>query len=344
MQGRLILVAVRVRIGLEEAGGIEGRVANVLPGAPVELIGAEAGDHVDGSAAGVAKLGAGVIDYHLKLGYRIGRGLHHLVGESLIGGAVLVVVQAVEEEVVEGAAQAVDVKGAFARIALGELAGAGNHAGGQLHQLRILASVQRQLGDFAVGDHLAVFAGLGLQLRRLGRGGYRGGRRGHLQGHIHALVSADRQLEFGHSRLKTLRRHLQLIGADGDVHEPELSPVVAGCRGLRPSGCVVQRYLGVWNDRSARVGHRSEHCCCVKLRPGEGCKHNNKREHCYTTHHCPPEMIHTFVHRGSNRACDTLPPGCRLGKPQTFNTQPDVIKAYLGMNLPYDELLSTLFR
>ena len=92
-------------------------------------------------------------------------------------------------------------------------------------------------------------------------------------------MRANRQLEFGHSRLETLRRHLQLIGADGDVHKSELSPVIGGYCGLRTGGCIVQRYLRVRNDRSTRIGHCSEHCCCVKLRLGEGCKHNKKHEH-----------------------------------------------------------------
>ena len=62
-----------------------------------------------------AVLGAHVVGDDLELGHRVRRRLHHLVREALVAGAVGVVVDAVEQVVVEGAAQAVDVERALAR-------------------------------------------------------------------------------------------------------------------------------------------------------------------------------------------------------------------------------------
>ena len=70
---------------------------------------------VDGRAGGAAVLRAHVVGDDLELADRVRRRLHHLVREALVARAVGVVVDAVDQEVVEHAAQAVDVERAFAR-------------------------------------------------------------------------------------------------------------------------------------------------------------------------------------------------------------------------------------
>ena len=82
----------------------------------VELVGAAAERGVDDGAAGAAVLGAEVVGLDLELLDRVGRDLHDLVREALVAGAVGVVVDAVEDEVVERAAQAVDVERRVARV------------------------------------------------------------------------------------------------------------------------------------------------------------------------------------------------------------------------------------
>ena len=103
--------------GLKKPVGVQLGVAEELPGVAVKLVGAAAVGDVDRRAGRAAVLGAHVVGDDLELADRVGRRLHHLVREALVARAVGVVVDAVDQEVVEGAAQAVDVERAFARRA-----------------------------------------------------------------------------------------------------------------------------------------------------------------------------------------------------------------------------------
>src|SRR5207247_1799768 len=71
--------------------------------------------HVHRGARGAAVFGALVVRHHAELADRVRGRLHHLVRETLVARAVRVVVDAVDEEVVEHAPQAVDVERALAR-------------------------------------------------------------------------------------------------------------------------------------------------------------------------------------------------------------------------------------
>ncbi len=77
----LVLVQGRLAadIGLEIAACVQIGVAKKLPYPAVKLVGAVAGNDVDGGAAGAAILRAHVVGDHLKLGDRIGGQLDHLV-------------------------------------------------------------------------------------------------------------------------------------------------------------------------------------------------------------------------------------------------------------------------
>src|SRR5580704_10441430 len=95
----------------------------------MEAVGSALRGDVDGGAGGAAVLGALVIGHDLPLGNRVGRNGDDLVVEALIGLAVSIVVHAVEEEVIEDAALAIDVIGAGADQAAD---GAGGSSGGCL--------------------------------------------------------------------------------------------------------------------------------------------------------------------------------------------------------------------
>ncbi len=182
---------------------------------------------------------------------------------------------AVEQVVIEDAAEAVDVEGTFPLgVICAELGGAGNDARGQFDQLRILASVQWQFGDLALIDDLPALAGFCFQLGGFGRGDYRSGCRGHTQLHIHALVCADCEVEAGRGGLKALRGDVQFIGADRDRQKAKLSAVVGAGRGACLRGCIVQHHLAVRDDCPAGVGHCSEYGGCVELRPGDCCQYH----------------------------------------------------------------------
>ena len=101
--------------GPEEAGGVELGAAHELPRRAAEGVGAARIGDVDRRAGRASVLGAHVVGDDLELADRVRRRLHHLVREALVAGAVGVVVDAVDQEVVEGRAQAVDVERAFAR-------------------------------------------------------------------------------------------------------------------------------------------------------------------------------------------------------------------------------------
>ena len=103
---------------LEEGRRVQRGVAEELPGIAVELVGAAAIRDVDGRAGRTAVFRALVVRHDAELADRVGRRLHHLIREPLVARAVGVVVHAVDQEVVERAAQAVDVERAFARRAV----------------------------------------------------------------------------------------------------------------------------------------------------------------------------------------------------------------------------------
>ena len=75
----------------------------------MEAIGSALRGYVDRGAGGAAVLGAFVVGDDLELGDGVGRDGDDLVVEALVALAIGVVVHAVEQEVVEHAALAVDV-------------------------------------------------------------------------------------------------------------------------------------------------------------------------------------------------------------------------------------------
>jgi hypothetical protein len=100
--------------GFDGANCVEDGVAEVVPGLAVELVGAAAGGDVDDAAGLAAVLGGVVAGFETELGDGVGRRRDVLVFKALVGGSVVGVFEAVEEELVEGRALAVDVVRAFA--------------------------------------------------------------------------------------------------------------------------------------------------------------------------------------------------------------------------------------
>src|SRR5262249_11832931 len=95
--------------------GVQIGVAQKLVRRAMELVPAGAGRRADDGATSPPVLRAVVIGDDLKLRHGIGRWLRDLIGESLIAGAVGVVVDAIQQEVVIRAAHAVHVERAFPR-------------------------------------------------------------------------------------------------------------------------------------------------------------------------------------------------------------------------------------
>ena len=246
------LVAVEERLlavgRLEEAGGVEVGAAHEVPGRAAEGVGAAGVGHVDGGAGRAAVLRAHVVGDHLELGHRVGRGLHHLVREALVARAVGVVVDAVDQEVVEGGAQAVDVERAFARREAAGVERRQAHAGREQRELRVLAAVERQGARELAADHLAAVARVGLQLRGRGPHLHLLGELAHGHRHVHAQTRADRDLHVVDDR----HREAGLVGGHhvaADAHVEELV-VPLGVGGAFGGDAGVE--VG---ERDARVGH-----------------------------------------------------------------------------------------
>ena len=87
--------------GLEESGRVEIGIAQILEQRAVKLIGAALQGGVDDRPAGASELGAEIVGLDLEFRHGIGRDLRHLVGEALVAGAVGVVVDSIQDEIVE---------------------------------------------------------------------------------------------------------------------------------------------------------------------------------------------------------------------------------------------------
>ena len=97
-------------IGFEKACRVKRRVAQVVIRRAVELIRAAAKRRIDHRAARAPVFGAEVVRLDFEFLNCVRRGLHDLIREALIAGAVGVVVHAVNDEVIERTAQSVDIE------------------------------------------------------------------------------------------------------------------------------------------------------------------------------------------------------------------------------------------
>src|SRR6185295_4922076 len=148
--------------GLKEAGGVEHGVAEELPGLTVKLVCSALDSGIDDSAGGAAIFGAVVVGFHLEFGERIGIGLNDLVGKALVAGAVGVVVDAIQQEIVELAAATVHVIGSVA-AAVGAVFQRGfRDPWGQQSEIRVGTAVQGEFDDLLRIDELTARTGFGL--------------------------------------------------------------------------------------------------------------------------------------------------------------------------------------
>ncbi len=150
------------------ADGVQIGVAQEFVSRAVKLVGPGAQRGIDHAAAHAAILGAEVAGDDFELGEGVGRRLHDLTGVVLVAGSVRVVVQAIEQEVVIGAAHAVDVERAFAGSCAGRKAerlGRDVDVGREQREVRVIAAIQRQFDNLLRGDNLIVLARIGFENR-----------------------------------------------------------------------------------------------------------------------------------------------------------------------------------
>ena len=122
-----------------------------LVGRAVQRVAAGFYDRVDYGAGATAKFRTVGISLDLELLERVDGGLHDLCVTAAEGVGVRSVIDAVEEEGILEGAVAVHVKSAFEADGL-QAGRGGQHAGRQLREQIIVASVKRQLDNFAAVD------------------------------------------------------------------------------------------------------------------------------------------------------------------------------------------------
>ena len=231
------------------------------------------GGDVDGGAGGAAVLGALVVGDDLELGDGVRRDGDDLVVEALVAFAVGVVVDAVEQEVVEHAALAVDVVGAGADERVdgaggrggGGLAGAGDKA----EEVGVVAADEREGCALIVGDGLAALAGLGFKLEG-DVGDFDGGLgRAYVEGEVDALASADGDGDVvGDGVWKAGGGGGDGVNADAEGGNFVVAFAVGGGLGGDCGGVVGDGDDGVGNSCSALVANRSDDTSVVVLSVG----------------------------------------------------------------------------
>jgi hypothetical protein len=223
---------------------------------------------VDGRAGGTAVLGAHVVGDDLELADRVRRGLHHLVREALVARAVGVVVDAIDQEVVEHAAEAVDVQGPLpGRVPGRQRRSAEFHSRRQQRERRILAGEQGQRARLIAGDHLAALAGVGLEQRR--RGGDLD-----LLAHLpdgHLEVDAQPRADLDADVVDEREREARLLGGDDvgarlDGDELVRAAVAGSLHGGNAGLGAGQGDFGAGHDRARRITHGADHGRAVELR------------------------------------------------------------------------------
>ena len=218
--------------GLEVAGGVEVGIAEEFEDGAVELIGAGAHDGVDDAAADAAVFGAEVTGDDAEFGKGVGGGLDDLAGVVLVAGAVRVVVEAIHEEVVEGAAHAVDVEGAFAgRGGGGEGDGDGRDVdvGGEEGEAGVLATVEGEFGHGLRADDLGVFGGIGIDEAGLTADGDGVGDVADLKDGVDTLAGVDGDVDIGGGEAGEAGEFDgDGVVADADIEEVVVAGVVCG--------------------------------------------------------------------------------------------------------------------
>ena len=233
-----------------------------LPRRAVERVRAAAERRVDDRAAGASVLGAEVVGDDLELFDRVRRHLHDLVREALVAGAVGVVVDAVEDEVVERAAHAVHVERRVARRADRR----GPDAGRQQREVGVGAAVQRQVDDLLVRDDLAAIARLRFQHAARAGDFDRFPDATHLQREVDALTRADGDRHVGLGSGESLQLRLDGVFADADVEELIGAGVVRDGGHGDVGGLVGEGDVGAGHGAAGFIEHAAEHGRRVELR------------------------------------------------------------------------------
>ena len=247
--------------------GVEYVVAEVLKRIAVVLVGARFDHHVDDAALEIAELGRGVVGDHVE--FRDGVGIR-LIARQIIRR--LVIIHAIQQEVITLFPVAVDVRSAAAGGAHSTRESRrvrrGDARRQQCQRDRVPADL-RDVGDGVRADHRPDLCRFGLQQRGFGRNRNRLGESANLHWYIQtcALIDLESQCRF-RRRLEAFGLDFQRIGAHRNARE-RVDPVFVGFRGpFRAAIQVLRRYRSADNGASRGVGHPPSDAGADLLRVG----------------------------------------------------------------------------
>src|SRR5207245_1236324 len=132
----------------------EYRVTDIVPGATVELIRPATDTRVDHRTRSPAVLCAVVVRLQTKLRDSIWRRRNIFVRESLVGCAIGIIVQAIQQEIIKSAALSVNVERRLAARRRLILQKRLTHARGQQCKIGIGPAIERQVLDLLCPDNL----------------------------------------------------------------------------------------------------------------------------------------------------------------------------------------------
>ena len=230
----------------------------------MQLVRTRLGDDVDRRRAVAAELGGEVVGREPEL--------LNQVDVRIDGGAagreLVVVVGAIEQEVVRAIALAVDECGiASRRASEHHIPWIGGGAGLQLHQLERVASVQWQLGDTLLVHEVREAALFGVHKRRVPLHLNRLSDRADAHHEIEADGLPDRQQDAGlRQRLEPLQLRLHLVGPARQVRDAVLSITLRNRRPRVVRADIPRRDRHAWQHAAARVFDGSGEICARCLR------------------------------------------------------------------------------
>ena len=259
------LLEGRGSLSEDVADGVQIGIAQELVSRAMKLVPTGARGYTDHRATGPPVLRAVVVGDDLELRHGIGRRLRHLIGETLVAGAVGIVVDAIEQEVVIRAAHPVHVEGALAGSRRGGQRRA-VYVGSQQGQVRVGAAVERQFHHLFCVDDLSVIARVRLEdtggpadLDRFGDFSNR-------QIQIHALPRVDIDSQVGGNSFGEARSlGGDCVPADSDTGKFIIPFRVSGLGDNNPGIEICQRDFGAWQGAAGLIPHGSQHTSGVKL-------------------------------------------------------------------------------
>ena len=256
--GRDVLEGVRVEL----------LVAQEAEDRSLEAVRALLDGGVDDRARRFAELGRVGAGLDAELLERVDRGLDNLGGTLLQVGGAGVVVGPIEGVVVPGAGVAVGVEGGVLAQPR-KLAAAWDHAGLQQREFRVSAAEKGQVGELLLIDHVAHFAGLGVEERRLADHRHFFSHGAHIQLEVGLEPFLDVELNAGTHRLLEAR-HLggDDVLADLQVREGVLALAVRGFRHLEAAALLDRHHGGAGENAALAVRHRAHDGAGIDLSVG----------------------------------------------------------------------------